>query len=184
MSPGRHGMDGVRARMSGWAHAALGRTAALRVGVGCRPQPCAGTVPPRAEVRTVSVEIDDPEPPVLDPLEGSLLAGGPRQGTYRLRFGAADRESGVASLRVTLGGREVGAWRGDGHCRRLLDLLVVRRAALRRAGSLPARRPSGPRSSTPRPCPDGPHDLSVRAEDAAGNAAHRGGARRAGQPPA
>ncbi len=149
-------------------HADIGGAEALRYGVRCEIGPCAAADLPRMNVHALAVALNDPEPPALEPLAGSLVAAGAQQGVRELALAASDRGSGIAELTVTAGGLTVDAWSPGGRCARLAPTLA-----------------DLPHYDAPVPCPpvaqrtvavdtarlaDGPQPLSVRVEDAAGNA--------------
>jgi hypothetical protein len=152
-----------------WVHSDLAGAGSLRIGVRCELGPCSAEDIPHAEIRSIGVALDDPEPPSLEPPAGPLLNGDPQQGVRELSVAASDRGGGVARLQVTGGaGQILDDWHGDGDCVPLAPWFAA----------LPhydARVPCPPRAQRSVPIDttrlsDGSQTLTVRAEDAAGNA--------------
>ena len=127
----------------------------------CTPGPCedelAGGGAARARIWRSVVEIEDPAPPVLGALGGSLTAPGPIAGRASVEVPVSDAGGGVASVVLRVDGVERARVSAGGDC---AAPYVV-------AAPCPATLPASLEIDTA-PLAAGPHVATVTATDAAG----------------
>jgi hypothetical protein len=78
--------------------------------IECRPNPpgdCLSHQGVSATMGSFTFVVDDPNPPRVSSLYGSLLAGGPRAGVQGLALAASDQGAGIREARVWVNGSEI-----------------------------------------------------------------------------
>ncbi len=118
---------------------------------------CTPSSPNPLEIRGAEVTLEEEVAPTVSVDGGTLLDGGAQRGIRTVNYTLNDRESGVASVAVVLGNREVALQDFAGECR----YSGFAACPTHRSGSL---------GVDSRKVPDGAYPLALRVTDAAGNA--------------
>ena len=146
-------------------------TRAVHLGVQCgpggvvSPEPCVSTHGAPLLIRGMEVTLREDVPPIILRPSGTLLGGGPQTGIRTLTYSASDAQSGITTVDVLLGETLVASRDLTTRCS-YSDFTVC-----------PASE-DGTLQVDTRNVANGPHRLTVRVRDAAGNVqeAHSEGA--------